>query len=236
MEKYTVKIMAIAEEGNHTKTYFLEKPDDLVWEEGAHMHVGLAGFDAGEKPNKEWVRHMSIMTLPKEQRIGFTTRFQAHLSEFKQRLAALQAGDELVLFKTGSRMSLRRENKPLVLLSMGVGIATMRPLVHRFVDDSFNIRGLVNLNVDSSEQHIFQKELDSLQSSQYHNIWAPSRSAFYEALEEAAKQADAYFYVVGSDLFLRDVILRLRARQIPIDQIILDKKEMNLPLYFGVEV
>lgn len=233
MEKYTVKIAGIVEEGKHTKTYFLEKPDDLLWEEGAHMHVGLAGFDAGEQPNKEWVRHMSIMTLPEEGNIGFTTRFPAHLSEFKQRLAALQAGDELVLFKTGSRMTLRRENKPLILVSMGVGIATMRPLVLRFAGDSSNIRELVNLNVDSSEQYIFQKELDSLQSSQYHNIWASSRSAFYEALEEAASQADAYFYVVGSDLFLQDVIQLLRAKQIPADQIILDKKEMNLPLYFG---
>ena len=234
MEKYTVKIMGIVEEGRHTKTYLLEKPEDLIWEEGAHMHVGLAGFDAGEKPNKEWVRHMSIMTLPEEGNIGFPTRFPTHLSEFKQRLAALEPGDELVLFKIGSRMALRRENKPLILLSMGVGIATMRPLVHRFVDDSSHIRGLVNLNVDSSEQYIFQKELDSLQSTQYHNIWTPSRSAFYEALTEAANQADAYFYVVGSDLFLQDVIQLLRAKQIPADQIILDKKEMNLPLYFGV--
>ena len=72
--KYKLKIIDINEEAQGTKTYYFEKPEGFFWEAGANIHVGLVGFDQGEKPNKEWVRHMSIITLPEENRIGITTK------------------------------------------------------------------------------------------------------------------------------------------------------------------
>ena len=102
MVKHRVKILDIIDEAQGTKTYLLEKPEDFTWDEGAHTHIGLLGFDKGERPNKEWVRHMSIMTLPEENSIGFTTRITYPMSEFKEKLSKLQIGDEIILFKIGS--------------------------------------------------------------------------------------------------------------------------------------
>lgn len=233
MTKYRLRILDIIEEATGTKTYYLEKPEDFNWEEGAHTHIGLVGFDEGEKPNKEWVRHMSIMTITDENKIGFTTRFVAPFSEFKEKLSTLRVKDELVLFKVGSKMQLRRENKPLVLLSMGVGVATMRPLIHTYIKDSSNIPSIINVNVDSSKEFIYQSQLEELKNSSYKNCWVGSRSEFYEEVIKLSSLEHAIYYVVGSDNFIKDVIYYLRNQGIKDKNILIDKKDEKLAEYFA---
>ena len=225
MVKHRVKILDIIDEAQGTKTYLLEKPEDFTWDEGAHTHIGLLGFDQGERPNKAWVRHMSIMTLPEEHNIGFTTRISYPMSEFKEKLSKLQIGDEIILFKIGSRMYLRRQNRPIVLLSMGVGVATMRPLIHTFCKDKTDIPKLININVDSSKEYIFQTELDQLVDSDYQNHWVASRREFYEVLETVSKNTDAIYYVVGSNGFVKNVIAYLQHNMVDDNSILIDKKE-----------
>lgn len=225
MEKFRLKIIDIIEEAKDTKTYLLEKPEDFSWVEGAHTHIGLIGFDEGERPNKGWVRHMSIMTLEEDKKIGFTTRLVSPCSEFKEKLSALSVGDEVVLFKIGSKMFLRREDKPIVLLSMGVGIATMRPLIYSFIKDNSHIPSLININVDSSKDFVYHSELDGLCNSSYKNYWLGSRSEFYKELEGVSAIEDALYYVVGSDEFIKDVIKTLKTKEIPVEHIFIDKKD-----------
>ena len=232
MDKYRVKIIDMKDEANGTRTYFLEKPEGFTWVEGAHTHIAMLGFDEGEKPNKNWVRHMSIMTLPEEDKIGFTTRFLNSLSEYKEKLSKLHIGDELILFKIGSMMYLRRENRPIVLLSMGVGIATMRPLIHSFVKDKMGIPEIVNINVDSSKDFIYKAELDDMANMYYQNYWLGSRNEFYETLDKISEKTDAIYYVVGSDGFIKDVIKFLKNKMINENSILIDKKEEMRAKYF----
>lgn len=232
MEKLKVKITDIIDETYGTKTYLLEKPADFSWVEGAHTHIGLPGFDEGEKPNKDWVRHMSIMTLPEENKIGFTTRILAPLSEFKEKLSKLQIGDEVILFKVDSRMFLRRYNKPIVLVSMGVGIATVRPLIQRFITDRTNIPQLISINVDSSKDFIYKHSLDKLVAPYYHNYWLTSRSAFYETLDRVSEKDRAIYYIVGSDTFIKDVIKYLKNNNVDQRNIFIDRKEEMLVNYY----
>ncbi len=232
MEKYKVKITDIRKEAEGIWTFELEKPDHLVWEEGAHTHIGLAGFDEGEVPNKSLVRHMSIMTLADEGRVGFTTRVPSSSSEFKEKASKLKIGDEVTLFKVGSRMRLRRENRPIILLSMGVGIATMRPVILAYSKDKSGIPSLINVTVQSSGEFIFKNELDQLVIENYKNYWLGSRVEFYKTLEELSVTKDALYYIVGSDEFIKDIIQQLRSKNVKDKDIILDKKEEKLPLYF----
>jgi ferredoxin--NADP+ reductase len=233
MVKYKLSIIDIKDESQGTKTYYLENPNDLIWEEGAHTHIGLAGYDEGELPNKSLIRHMSIMTLSEEGKVGFTTRVPGSSSEFKVELSKLNIGDEVTLFKVGSRMRLRRENRPLVLLSMGVGIATMRPLILAYSKDKSDVPLVINVNVESSGEFIFQHELDSLVNDNFMNYWLDSRTDFYKTLEELSGVEHAIYYVVGSDVFIKDIIHLLRRKSVKDSDINLDKKEENLPLYFG---
>ena len=228
MDKYRVKILDIKEESPGTKTFYLEKQSYINWLDGAHTNIGLIGFDEGELQNKNWVRHMSIMTLPEDNKIGFTTRLLPPLSQFKEKLSDLRIGDEVILFKIGSRMFLRRENKRLVLLSMGVGITTMKPLIHRFLKDDAQIFGLININVNSTKDFVYRKELDSLQSSKYKNQWMESRTKFNETLNQVSEQQDAIYYVAGSYEYVKDVI----NKNVADENIIIDKKEELKLNYF----
>ncbi len=233
MVKYKVKITDIIEEAHGTKTFILDKPEDFTWLEGAHTHIGMLGFDEGEIPNKAWVRHMSIITLPEDNKIGFTTRVYPPFSEFKDKLSVLQAGDEVVLFKIGSRMYLRREEKTVVLVSMGVGIATMRPLIKSFIKDQTGIRELISLNIDSSGDFIYKAELEQLHNPKLKKYFAENRNEFYGILNVISENKDAYYYLVGSDNFLRDIIKYLKNKNIPEKSILLDKKEELLADYFS---
>jgi len=229
--KHKLMIVDIRDETDKTKTYLLEKPAELNWDEGSHTHIAHNGYDEGEYPNKSLVRHMSIMTLTKENKLGFTTRLNDGPSEFKRRLANLKVGDDLIVFKLGSRMKLRRENRPIILLSMGVGIATMRPLIKAYLDDTSRINHLININVDASETHVYQEELDAIQNSNFQNIWTKSRIEFYQTLTQLIDNK-AIYYIVGSDLFLRTSIKKLKSLGIKSEDIMIDKKEGILQLYY----
>ena len=83
MQIHWTKINRVIQETPEVRTYMLDCPEGFTWEEGSHTHLGLEGFNAGEKPNKGLVRHMSISTLPDETSIGITTRIRKQRSEFK---------------------------------------------------------------------------------------------------------------------------------------------------------
>ncbi|MDF2845211.1 MAG: hypothetical protein K0R00_3637 [Herbinix sp.] len=232
MIKYTLKVIDIKQEASNTFSFYMEKPDDLIWIEGAHTHIGIVGFDKGELPNKNLVRHMSINTLPDENKIGFTTRIQEPQSEFKSELSKISIGDELVIFKLGSRLNLRRNNRPIILLSMGVGIATMRPIVHAFLVNSSSISSLVSVNIDSSKNYIFRDELDAIQTDLYKNYWYDCRADFYQSLNEFTELKNPLYYVIGSDNFIKDIIRTLHFKNVKEEDIFLDKKEEVLADYF----
>lgn len=231
MIKHRLKIIDIVNEGNDTKTFYLEKPNDFNWEEGSHTHIALNNYEVEEVVNKSLVRHMSIMTLAQENKIGFTTRFPLQKSEYKTLLSDYQIGDEINLFKIGSRMKLKRENKRIVLLSMGVGIATMRPLILAYHQDQTGIPELVHINVDSSTS-IYKNEIESCLSDQFINYWTNSRVEYFQKLTEIINQTNTLYYIVGSDTFLRTNIQKLKSTGVNVEDIVIDKKDGMLNLYY----
>lgn len=232
--KHKAKIIDIIEETKEAKTYLLEKPEQFNWNEGSHTRFGLAWFEQGEKPNKKLFRHMSIMTLPSEGKVGFTTKIPGSSSEFKNKLSKLKIGDEIVFFKLGSRMRLRRCNKPVVLLSMGVGIATMRPLILSFVNDKTNVPFVVNMNINSSGEFVYKNELDKLENDDFKNYWIESRRDFYEKLNHLIDANDAIYYIVGDEFFIKDIIVKLKNKNVDSTDIILDKREEVIHGYYGL--
>ena len=224
---YWTKIKGVVEESPETKTYILECPEGFTWEEGAHTHLALEGFNAGEKPDRSLIRHMSICTLPDEKSIGITTRVREELSEFKERLDALGIGGQVALFKTHSNVPLKREDKPVYLLSSGVGIATFRPLVLDYLNNSDMVNKIHSLNIDSSKNYLFPdlfapEGLNGLTSE-----FVDDRSDYYGRVKQLAEDKEGLFYVVGSDEFLSENIAILRNEGINPEQIMLDKHEQS---------
>lgn len=236
MKIYWTKINEIIEETPEVKTYLLDCPKDFTWEEGSFTHFALEGFNSGDKPNRELVRHMSISTLPHEDTIGITTRIRENCSEFKSVLRNLDVGSNVALFKTYTNVPLRRENKNVYLLSQGVGLATFRPLVLDYFERADNIKHIHSLNIDSSKDFLFTHIFDPAPDKKFTSQFIDNRQDYYEEVKNLAADKDGIFYVVGSDEFLVQNIDVLREQGIKPEQIMLDKHEQERLEFLPVDL
>ncbi|MCM3238838.1 dihydropteridine reductase [Heyndrickxia oleronia] len=236
MQIYWTKINKIIEETPEVKTYLLDCPEDFTWEEGSHTHFALEGFNAGDKPNRSLIRHMSISTLPHENAIGITTRIREKCSEFKSILRNLEVGNEVAIFKTHSNVPLKREDKNVYLLSSGVGLATFRPLVLEYFERADNVNQIHSLNIDSSKNFLFTNIFKSEPDKKFTAQFVDNRKDYYEEVKNLAADKDAIFYVVGSDEFLEQNIEVLREQGIKPEQIMLDKREKELPKFLSFDM
>ncbi|WP_405099972.1 dihydropteridine reductase [Oceanobacillus sp. FSL H7-0719] len=236
MQIYWSKINKIIEETPEVKTYLVDRPEGLTWEEGAHIHLALEGFNAGDKPNRSLIRHMSISTLTHEDSIGITTRIKEQCSEFKTILRTLEVGNEVAIFKIHSNVPLRREDKNVYLLSSGVGLATFRPLVLDYFERADNVNQMHSLNIDSSRDFLFTDIFKTATDKKFISQFVDNRKTYYEEVKNLAADKDGLFYVVGSDEFLKDNIEVLLEQGINPEQIMLDKREKQLPEFLTVDV
>jgi len=234
MQIYWTKINKIIDETSEIKTYLLERPEDVTWEEGAHIHLALKGFNEGEKPNRSLIRHMSISTVPSENTIGITTRIKEECSEFKSILRSLDVGDEVAVFKIKSNCPLKREDKNVYLLSSGVGLATFRPLVLEYFENPDRVNKIHSLNIDSSKAFLFTNIFESQADKKFTTQFVDNRADYYEEVKNLAADKDGLFYVVGSDEFLVENIGVLLEEGIKPEQITLDKHERQLPDFLSV--
>lgn len=225
MQLFWTKITDIIDETPEIKTYILDRPEDFTWEEGSFTHMGLEGFNAGDKPNRGLVRHMSICTLPHEDSIGITTRIKEKCSEYKSVLRDLEIGNEVAIFRTRCNVPLKREGKNIYLLSSGVGLATFRPLVLSYFEHNDNINHLHSLNIDSSKDFLFPNIFKSAPDKKFTSQFVDNRKDYYEEVKNLAADKEGYFYIVGSDEFLVQNIEVLREKGINPEQIMLDKRE-----------
>lgn len=232
MHIYWTKINNITQETPEVRTYFLDCPKDFNWEEGSFTHLGLEGFNAEDKPNRNLVRHMSISTLPEENTIGITTRIRQECSEYKEKLKQLKVGDQVALFKTSCNVPLKRENKNIYLLSSGVGIATFRPLILEYLENSKDTKHMHSLNIESSRHFLFNDLFKSEPESNFTSQFVDNRIEYYEQVRKHANDKEGIFYIVGSDRFLEENIEELLEQGIEPGQIMLDKRESQLSMFF----
>lgn len=233
MKIYWTKIIDIIDESPEIKTYMLERPEDFTWEEGAHTHLGLQGFRDGDKPDKGLVRHMSIITLPSENTIGITTRIREQCSRYKSFLRTHKVNDKVALFKTISNVPLKRKNNNVYLLSQGVGLATFRPLVLEYLENTDNINKIHSLNIDSSRNYLYPDIFKSVKEKNFTAKFVDNRKDYYTDVAELAKDQAGLFYVVGSDEFLQEHIDFLMELGIKPEQIMLDKHPHQREAFFS---
>ncbi|TCI46145.1 dihydropteridine reductase [Exiguobacterium sp. SH3S2] len=230
MQIYWTPILKIVNEAPDTYTFQLELPDGFTWDEGAHTHFALEGFNKEDRPNRSLIRHMSISTLPREGVIGITTRVKRECSEFKSILRGMKIGEQVAIFKTHSNVPLQRDGKNVYLLSAGVGLATFRPIVLEYLENGEGVSHLHSLNVDTSANYLFNDVFTS--SNGFTAEFVANRSDYYAAVEMLATDQDGLYYIVGSDDFLHQTIDVLRRSGIMPEQIVLDKHDFQLDEFF----
>src|SRR5690606_17031134 len=142
-------------------------------------------------------------------------------------------GNQVALFKTHSNVPLKRENKNVYLLSSGVGLATFRPIVLEYFNRPDNVNRIYSLNVDSSKEFLFTDIFKSAYDKKFTAQFVDNRNDYYEEVKTLATDKDGIYYIVGSDEFLVQNIEVLREQGIKPDQIMLDKREKQLPEFLS---
>lgn len=233
MQIHWTPIHRIVDENASVRTYLLERPAGFTWQEGARTHLGLPGFNAGDKPNRALVRHLSIASTPEEDVVAITTRLPAPCSEFKRVLQTLEVGTEVALFKTGSHLPLERAGRSIHLLSQGVGLATFRAHAVAYLRDSSQIRGLHSLNVASPGEALYADVFRPRPEQNFTATLVHDRHTFQAEARALARDRDALFYVVGSDAFLMQTVALLLAQGVAAGRVRLDKHAHELPQFLG---
>lgn len=235
MQIYWTKINEIIQETSEVRTYLLDCPQDFTWEEGAHTHLALKGFNDGERPDRSLVRHMSISTLPHEETIGITTRIREQSSPYKTILKDLEVGSEVALFKTHSNVPLKRQGKNVYLLSSGVGLATFRPLVLDYFKRDDNVNRIHSLNIDSSKEFLFNDVFASEPVKHFTSQFVDNREDYYEEVKDLAADEQGLYYIVGSDEFISQNINVLRGQGVKSEQMMLDKHPHQLEEFLSID-
>ena len=232
MTIYRVRIKEIGETGKGIMSFHVTKPEGFEWEEATHIHAALPDYDTDGVSNKALVHHLSIISLPQENEIIITTRLNSSDSLYKKRLANLQAGDELVLFKSGSYLRFRRDGRPVVLITMGVAAAVARPLVLAYLNNQEGIPSFTCISVNRERPIPFESEMDHIKVPGLRMIRLSHRSELQQYIDSMKAEVHALYLLLGSDEFLRDIILALRSKGIAEEDIVLDlKSEKRAALY-----
>lgn len=222
IELYRMRLQRVVEEAPLINTYYFDRPDDYTWQEGEHIHFAFPDFRDGAKPNRARVRHMSIASLPDEDQIMITTRMNAE-SPFKNALLDMPADYEMALFNPSCKINLRRQNKQLICLTMGVGIAAFRPLILAHAADPTDIQSIKLLCVAKAGEEVYRKELEQYSSESREIDWIYSRQDFHESV--ATMPTDAIYYLVGSDAFIQENLRNLLGRGVEAQNIVLDLRD-----------
>lgn len=209
-KKYTVELVDVIKHGPETYSFDFRSDEIKHWYEGdsSKVFMTLGDTSVGKK--------FSYATLPDEKRLRFTTRIREARSDYKDALGQLKIGDQLEISEPSGNFRLRREERPIVILSNGVGIAASRSLIQAFHRDHTDIPEMVQINVDRTGQ-IYGEELEVLSEDNeyFHSIYLENRELFYPRVDfemqnlMIATGMVPYIYIVGSNGFVNGCLSHL---------------------------
>jgi ferredoxin--NADP+ reductase len=132
----------------------------------------------------------------------------------------LTLGESVLIYNFSSRFNLRRENRPIIYLSMGIGISPLKAMVETFLINSHQVPSLRSINVSSPTYNYksFLPACKGLTSDFLH-----SKEAYYKVLKESYNE-NAIYYIIGSDEFIIENITYLKEKGQSFESIELDKK------------
>lgn len=209
-KQYDIELINIEKHSEDTFSFDFDA-EKVFWSEGESSKVYMTVN--GEKIGKKF----SHATMIEESFIRFTTRIREGHSAYKGAMANLRIGDKITISEPSGDFKLKRDNRPVVLLSNGVGIAAVRGLVKRYEKDQTSIPCMIQLNVDGTTR-LYKKELDALANSklQFASYYLSHRTAFYQMVDHEIQLLmrkyvdEPYVYVVGSPQFVQDNVSHLK--------------------------
>jgi len=210
----SLTLQSITHEYDKVSTWHFVPDQKSTFEAGMMLHMIAPGIGLEGPFNNENVRHLSFASAPKENKYSFAMDV-ASGTGFKNRMDALKPGDKTLFFKSKFKHfkpQWTAESNDVVFLAGGIGITPIRSLILEH-GDKMNWQ-LVHVARDN--KFLFGQELGALGSPMVKTNRAGAAAAVAAAVAQKPK---AWFYVCGSDRFMKGMMEVLKQGGVPEDMI-----------------
>jgi len=204
MDFHTVTLVSRTCEYDDVHTFHFRPAEgkSVAYEAGMYAHL------VSKAPvSREMVRHMSFASAPDDDVISFSMDV-ASGTPFKKAMSELQPGSQCQLFKIYFKHfapAWNAESEPeVVFLGGGVGMSPIRSLIRQH--GSTIKWSLVQVARDG--KYLYDEEF----AQQIRTDHAGAASAVADAV---AKKPGAWYYVCGSDRFMRGMLALLAKANVP---------------------
>jgi ferredoxin-NADP reductase len=152
--KLALRLKERREIGNGILAFAFEYPQGFSHRLGQYMEWTLPLGELDERGNR---RYFSIASSPTESELLIAARFYPKSSRYKQVMAAMEAGDQIVAAELSGDFVLPRDPKvPLVFIAGGIGITPFRSML-KYLTDSGEKRDIVLIYSSSrADQIVFR--------------------------------------------------------------------------------
>lgn len=233
--KYEVELIKKEDSGDNRVTLYFNVPEGFNWEPSAHISLALEGYDRNNEFDKDYIRKFSINTLMEDGVIGITTRTDSSDSMYKKRVAAMEPGEKCTIIESGCRLPIRRENKGIVFISMGIGMSTIRPLINTVIKNQEGITSITNICVNKTDNYLYKDELGASDHIVCNSKFCHHRNDLRDTIDALNEIENNIFYVVGSREFVQNMVTILKEHNVSKKDIMIDKKAGILDgLYEGL--
>ncbi len=208
--RIALELIEIIQHDNETYSFDFNNHMNLKWKEGdsSKVYLDINESSIGKK--------FSFATTKEENKIRFTTRIRKDSSDYKKAMENLKIGDTIEISKPSGEFHLIREERAILILSNGVGIAAARSLISAYKHDSTSIPLLASINVNNSGELYHQELTEYEKEIKYLNIqYVDNRKSYYQSIDDVFQNLMTYLsddpivYVVGSRDFVDDSINHL---------------------------
>lgn len=197
-------------------TFDTERALDFV--PGQYLDLTLLGVTDDPRGGS---RTFSITSLPDDTLFSFIVKHFELQSPYKQRLQALQTGDEANIGDAMGDMILPKyQFTPLVFVAGGIGIASYASIFKDLLARREERAIFLFYQLRSQRERLYKGITESYPLMHSSVVVAPHKITAEEI--QAVTPPDAYMYLSGSQKFVENLRSDLEARGVPREQIVFD--------------
>lgn len=184
-------------------TFYFKAKKTLKWTPGQH---GI--FIIKDKKINRPIRPFSLASSPCEKYIIISVKINKKRSEFKQELANMKKGDELIMRGPVGGFYLKN-NKPSLFIAGGIGVTPYRSIMFNLANSNVAEKESINmLYIDSKNQFLYQEFFNNLLDSPKFNIhYLSKQNNFYDKLNTylSNNKNQSQYFVTGPKSLVKSV-------------------------------
>lgn len=205
-----LQLTKVTEREGDVREFAFQPPQPLDWTAGQYMHYVLP-HDADDRGDERW---FTISSAPSEGEVRITTRINhEHSSSFKEKLQALEIGDEIEADGPEGDFVIEDPSRNILFVAGGIGITPIRSMLVEAQTQGQQLNATL-LYSNRNENIPFRDELNSLQTQnpnlKIEYIVSPDRIDADRILQAAEAIDSPLIYISGPKPMVKDLARQLK--------------------------